>query len=208
MPKVYTIDDPAPNAFATGRNKDHAAVVVTTGLLGLLNKTELEGVIAHELSHIGNRDILLSTIIVVLVGFVAILADMFRRSLWFGGMRRNNDRESSGGIFMLIGIILSIFAPIAVTPHSTGYFSKKGILGRCFWCSLTRYPEGLASALEKIGQYHGKFSEPILLPLTYLFQIHLVNLANERRHFFLHIHRLKIAFKFYVVDIKKYNIFI
>src|ERR1035437_7869828 len=93
MPRVYIIPDAAPNAFATGRDKNHAAVAVTQGLIGMMNKNELSGVIAHEISHIGNRDILLSTTVVVLVGFIAILANIFTRSMWFGGGRRNNDRD-------------------------------------------------------------------------------------------------------------------
>src|SRR3990172_10068178 len=114
MPKVYVITDPAPNAFATGRNKEHAVVAVTTGLLQILNKTELEGVIAHELSHIGNRDILLSTIVVVLVGLVAILSNFFMRSMMWGGGRRG-DREGGGqiqAILMIAGIVLTILSPI------------------------------------------------------------------------------------------------
>src|SRR3989344_2520396 len=110
MPKIYVVEDPAPNAFATGRDKNHAVVCATTGLLKILEKTELEGVIAHELSHIGNRDMLLSTVIVVLVGFISILADVFRRNLFFGRSRDNNNK--AGGILLLIGIILSILAPI------------------------------------------------------------------------------------------------
>src|SRR3989344_1142931 len=104
MPRVYVISAPAPNAFATGRNKEHAVVAVTTGLLHILNKNELEGVIGHELSHIGNRDMLLSTVVVVLVGFVTILADIFRRNLFWGGLGRR-DNNKAAGIIMLIGII-------------------------------------------------------------------------------------------------------
>src|ERR1035437_3518814 len=111
MPRLYIIDDPSPNAFATGRDKEHAVVAVTSGILPLLNRNELEGVIAHELSHIGNRDILLSTVVVVLVGFVSILADVFLRSLFWGGGRSRDDNNNGGGIMMLLGIILSILAP-------------------------------------------------------------------------------------------------
>ena len=110
MPKVYVVKDVAPNAFATGRDKNHAVVAVTTGLLAILEKNELEGVIAHELSHIGNRDMLLSTVVVVLVGFVVILSDFFMRSLFFGGGR---DQEGSGGnILVIVGIVLSLLAPL------------------------------------------------------------------------------------------------
>lgn len=150
MPKVYVINDPSPNAFATGRNKEHAVVAVTSGLLLILEKNELEGVIAHELGHIGNKDMLLSTVIVVLVGFVAILADFFRRSLFFGGGR---DREDKGGILMIIGIVLSILAPIFVMLIQLAISRKREFLADASGALLTRYPEGLASALEKISSH-------------------------------------------------------
>lgn len=155
MPKVYVISDPAPNAFATGRNKDHAAVAVTSGLLQTLNKTELEGVIAHELAHIGNRDILLSTVVVVLVGFVAILSDMFLRSMFWGGSR-DDDNGKVGAIFAIIGVVLAIVAPIAVILIQLAISRKREYLADATGALLTRYPEGLASALEKIGQYGDK----------------------------------------------------
>jgi len=152
MPKVYIIEDPAPNAFATGRNKEHAVVAVTTGILGLLDKTELEGVIAHELSHIGNRDILLSTVVVVLVGFISIVAHIFMRSMFFG-RGRSNDREG-GGILMIIGIVLSILAPIFATLIQLAISRKREFLADASGALLTRYPEGLANALIKIGKYN------------------------------------------------------
>lgn len=155
MPKVYVVDDPSPNAFATGRDKKHAVVAVTTGLLNILEKNELEGVIAHELGHIGNKDMLLSTVIVVLVGFVAILADYFRRSLFFGGGR---DREGKGNILMIVGIILSILAPIFVTLIQLAISRKREYLADASGALLTRYPEGLAKALEKISQH----SQPMI----------------------------------------------
>jgi heat shock protein HtpX len=148
-PKVYVIDDPSPNAFATGRDKNHAVVAVTTGLLNILEKNELEGVIAHELGHVGNKDMLLSTVIVVLVGFVAILADYFRRSLIFGG---GGDRDNKGNILMIIGIALSILAPIFVTLIQLAISRKREYLADASGALLTRYPEGLARALEKISQ--------------------------------------------------------
>ena len=153
MPKLYIIDDPAPNAFATGRDKEHAVVAVTTGILPLLNRNELEGVIAHELSHIGNRDILLSTVVVVLVGFVSILADVFLRSLFWGGGRSRDDNNNGGGLMMLIGIILSILAPIFATLIQLAISRKREFLADASGALLTRYPEGLASALEKIDKY-------------------------------------------------------
>ncbi|MGH7249813.1 MAG: M48 family metallopeptidase, partial [Minisyncoccia bacterium] len=159
MPKVYVVVDPAPNAFATGRNKEHAVLCATTGLLQILNKTELEGVIAHELSHVGNRDMLLSTVVVVLVGFVTIVADMFRRNLFWGNMGRGRDDENGArGIFMLIGIILSILAPIFALLIQLAISRKREFLADASGALLTRYPEGLASALQKIGQY----SQPLV----------------------------------------------
>lgn len=151
MPKVYIIQDPAPNAFATGRDKNHAVVAVTTGLLEILDRNELEGVIAHELSHIGNRDILLSTVVVVLVGFISIVADMFMRSMIFGG--RNRDNENGGGIMILVGILLSILAPIFATLIKLAISRKREFLADASGALLTRYPEGLASALQKISRY-------------------------------------------------------
>ncbi len=155
MPKIYVVDDPAPNAFATGRDKNHAVVCATSGLLAMMNKTELEGVIAHELSHVGNRDILLSTVVVVLVGFISILANIFTRSLWFGGGRRD-DREGNGGlgaILMIVGIIFMILSPIIATLIQLAISRKREYLADSSGALLTRYPEGLASALEKIGKY-------------------------------------------------------
>ncbi|MEI6316452.1 MAG: M48 family metalloprotease [bacterium] len=153
-PKIYVVTDPAPNAFATGRDKNHAAVCATTGLLSILDRSELEGVIAHELSHIGNRDMLVSTVVVVLVGFISIISDIFMRSLWFGGGRRGNDREGeSGTIFMIVGIILAILAPLIGTLIQLAISRKREYLADASGALLTRYPEGLASALQKIGQY-------------------------------------------------------
>ena len=155
MPKIYVINDPAPNAFATGRDKEHAVVCATTGLLQILDKTELEGVIAHELSHIGNRDILLSTVVVVLVGLVAILSNFFMRSMMWGGGRRG-DREGGGqiqAILMIAGIVLTILSPIIATLIQLSISRKREFLADASGALLTRYPEGLASALEKINQY-------------------------------------------------------
>ncbi len=153
MPKIYVIPDNAPNAFATGRNKNHATVAVTTGLLQIMNKSELEGVIAHELSHIGNRDILLSTMVVVLVGTVSLLSNMFMRSMWFGGGRRNSDDKDGGNILAIVGIILAILTPIIATLIQLAISRKREFLADSSGALLTRYPEGLASALKKIGAY-------------------------------------------------------
>lgn len=151
MPKIAIINDPAPNAFATGRNKEHAVVGVTTGLLSVLNKTELEGVIAHELAHVGNRDILLSTVTVVLVGFVSIVADVFTRSMFWGGHRDSNNK--GGGALMIVGIVFAVLAPIFATLIQLAISRKREFLADASGALLTRYPEGLANALVKIAQY-------------------------------------------------------
>lgn len=149
MPRLYVVDDMAPNAFATGRNKKHAVVCVTIGLLKILNKNELEGVIAHELSHIGNRDMLLSTVIVVMVGFVALLSDFFLRSQILGS---NRDRNNNGGaVLLIIGLVLAILTPIAATLIRLAISRKREFLADATGALLTRYPEGLASALGKIS---------------------------------------------------------
>lgn len=151
MPKLYVIDDPIPNAFATGRNKHHSAIAATSGLLSMLNKNELEGVIAHEMSHIGNRDILISTVVVVMVSAVAFLSQMFFRISMFGG---NSDDRKSGGLFMVISFVLAmVFAPIAATVIQLAISRKREFLADASGAILTRYPEGLASALEKISQF-------------------------------------------------------
>ncbi|MEK9185290.1 MAG: M48 family metalloprotease [Patescibacteria group bacterium] len=151
MPKLYVINDPAPNAFATGRNKEHAAVAATTGLLQTLNRTELEGVIAHELSHIGNRDTLLMTVIVVLVGFLAMLSDIFLRSRMFGSGSRDDNK--GGNALMLVGIILAVLSPIIATLIQLAISRKREFLADASGALLTRYPEGLANALQKISSF-------------------------------------------------------
>lgn len=152
MPKLYVIDDPSPNAFATGRNQQHAVVCATTGLLGMMERSELEGVIAHELSHIRNRDILVMTVAVVLAGFLAIIADIFvRTSLWGG--RRGNDNNSGGGLLLVFGIVALILAPIAAQLIQLAISRRREFLADASGALLTRYPEGLANALEKIENY-------------------------------------------------------
>ncbi len=146
-PKIYLIQDSALNAFATGRNPEHAVVAMTTGIVQRLEKRELQGVIAHELSHIGNRDILLGTVITVLVGFISILADMFRHSMFFGG----RDNDNNNGIFVIIGLVLSILAPISAMLIQLAISRKREFLADSSGALLTRYPEGLARALEKIS---------------------------------------------------------
>ncbi len=155
MPKIYVIQDQAPNAFATGRDKKHAAIAVTSGLLALLNRSELEGVVSHEMSHIGNRDTLLQTVIVVLVGFVALLSHFFlRMGMFYGG----GNRRQNGNIQILafvIGIVLSILSPIAAVLIQLAISRKREFLADASGALLTRYPEGLANALKKISAYDG-----------------------------------------------------
>ena len=153
LPKIYIIAERQPNAFATGRNKNHAVIAVTQGLLDRLDKTELEGVLAHELSHIGNQDMLLSTVVVVLAGVVSLLANFFLRISFWGGARSSDDRENNGGgILLIAGILAAILAPIAATLIQLAISRKREFLADADGALLTRYPEGLASALEKIAQ--------------------------------------------------------
>jgi len=152
VPKIYIINDTAPNAFATGRDPEHAVVAVTVGLLQKLDKAELEGVIAHELSHVGNRDILISTIVTVLVGVVVLLADWFMRWSFFGGHRSDDNRDSRVTLAITIAaIILSILAPIFAYLIQFAISRKREFLADANAALLTRYPEGLARALEKIS---------------------------------------------------------
>lgn len=147
-PKVYVIDDPAPNAFATGRDEKHAVVCATTGLLAMLDRSELEGVIGHELSHIQNRDILVMTVAVVLAGFLAILADFFMRSMFMG---RGRDRDGGNAIMLVLGVVGIILAPIAAKLIQMAISRRREYLADASGVLLTRYPQGLASALEKIS---------------------------------------------------------
>jgi heat shock protein HtpX len=151
IPQIYIIDDISPNAFATGRDAKHGVVCVTQGLLDKLEKPELEGVIAHELSHIGNRDILLSSVVVVLVGMIALLSDWLIRSL-FWGRRRRDSKDNLGLIMLAVGIVGAIVAPLAATLLRLAISRKREFLADASGALLTRYPEGLARALEKISQ--------------------------------------------------------
>ncbi|MES2059629.1 MAG: M48 family metallopeptidase [Patescibacteria group bacterium] len=150
MPALFLINDPSPNAFATGRDKNHASIAVTSGLLGMMDKTELEGVLAHEMSHIGNRDILLQSVIVVLVGIIAMMSNIMMRSNFRGG---NRDREGGNAIIMIIGIVLVILSPIVATIIQLAISRKREFLADATGALITRYPEGLASALQKISDY-------------------------------------------------------
>ena len=151
-PKVYVIDDPAPNAFATGRNPKHAAIAVTTGLLDAMNRVELEGVVAHELSHIKNYDILVSTLAVTLVGTIAIVTDIALRMMWWNGGRvhRDGDRGDRGNPLALIGIVLLILAPLIGKIMQATVSRRRETLADVSAVRMTRYPPGLISALEKL----------------------------------------------------------
>jgi heat shock protein HtpX len=153
LPKIYIINDSAPNAFATGRDKNHAVVAVTTGLLSRLDRTELEGVVAHELAHIGNRDMLLSTIVVVLVGFVVLISDFFMRSLWFRGISRQREGGQIQTVLVIAGVVLAVLAPIFAVLIQLAISRKREFLADASGALLTRYPEGLASALLKISAH-------------------------------------------------------
>jgi heat shock protein HtpX len=153
MPKLYVIYEDAPNAFATGRDPEHGVIAVTRGLLERLNKNEIEGVLAHELSHIGNRDTLISTIVVILVGFISLISDFFLRTSLFS---RGRDRDEGGGqggnILVLVGIALAIISPIVAMLMQLAISRKREFLADASGALLTRYPEGLASALVKISR--------------------------------------------------------
>lgn len=151
MPKVYLIDDATPNAFATGRDPQHAAVAFTTGIISMLENEELEGVIAHELSHIKNYDTRLMTVVIVCVGIVSILANVFLRFGGFGGRSRDS-RNPAGLIFALAGIVLLLVSPLISKLIQLAVSRKREFLADASSALLTRYPEGLARALEKIGQ--------------------------------------------------------
>jgi len=168
LPKIYTIDDTSPNAFATGRDPQHSVIVVTTGLLQKLQRVELEGVIAHELSHIGNKDTLLATIVVILVGLVIRLSDFF-----FRARLRSQDDQKGGvsGILMIVGIIFLILAPILAQLVRFAISRKREFLADASGALLTRYPEGLASALEKIS----KDTEPLEAATNATAHLYIVN---------------------------------
>ena len=153
LPKIYLIPEKQSNAFATGRNAEHAVIAVTQGLLEKLDKQELEGVISHELSHIGNKDMMLMTMVVVLVGFVSILSNILMRSMLFGGIRKRDDRHGgqAGTILALAGIVFMILSPLIAMLIQLAISRKREFLADASGVLLTRYPEGLASALAKIA---------------------------------------------------------
>ncbi len=188
-PAIYVIESGALNAFATGRDPEHASIAVTTGLLNTLDRNELEGVIAHEISHVSNYDIRFSLLVACMVGLIAILSHMFLRSMMFGGGGGSSDRKGGGALpLILIGIALAIFAPIIVRMVQAAVSRKRESLADATGAKLTRYPEGLASALEKIkaqesrkdapklnvseAESHLFFSDPVKSHLDGLFATH------------------------------------
>lgn len=150
-PAIYVIEDSAPNAFATGRDPKHASIAVTRGLLDKMERTELEGVLAHEMSHVVNRDIRVMLLITVLVGSVALISDWMMRSLWWGGGRRDRDRGNAGAVILVIAIVLAILTPIIATLIQLAVSRQREYLADASGALLTRYPEGLANALRKIA---------------------------------------------------------
>ena len=158
-PKVYVIPEQAPNAFATGRNPEHASIAVTEGLLSTMNRVELEGVIGHELAHVVDRDILVGTVVATLVGAVILISEFFTRSWWWGGVRgrRGGDRGGGGieAIIFAVGLVLLILAPIIAQIVRLAVSRQREFLADAQGALLTRYPPGLASALRKIGAASG-----------------------------------------------------
>ncbi len=150
-PRLYVIEDSAPNAFATGRSPEHAVVCITTGLLDKLNRTELEGVVAHEITHIQNYDIRLMSVVSVMVGLVALLGDWFVRATWFGGRRRDDREGDAGAIFMVLGIVFAILSPIIATLIQLAISRRREFMADAGSVEITRQPQGLISALKKIS---------------------------------------------------------
>lgn len=180
LPKIYIINDPAINAFATGRDPGHASIAITTGAVQKLENEELEGVIAHELSHIKNYDIRLMTIVIVLVGIVALIANWFIRGGLFGGGRKRNSRESGGGILMIIGLIFIVLSPLVARLIKLAISRKREYLADASGSLLTRYPAGLAGALEKIKLEN----QPLLSANNATAHLYIANPFNGRKGFF------------------------
>jgi len=183
-PKIYVIESDEINAYATGRDPQHSSIAVTTGLLKNLKRDEIEGVIGHELSHIRNYDIRFATFVAVLVGLIAILSDLLRRTFWYGNRRRDRENKGGFGLLILVGFVLAIFAPIIVRLVQFAISRRREFLADASSVQLTRYPEGLASALEKImkinqGKFkvseavsHLFFTDPNKSPLDSLYATH------------------------------------
>lgn len=174
-PKMYVIDDTAPNAFATGRDPEHSSVAVTTGLLQKMNRQELEGVIAHEMSHIKNYDIRIATLVVVMVGVIVLMSDFILRSFLWGGGRRRHSKE--GGIIIAIGLVLAVLAPLIAVLIKLSISRKREYLADVSGAMLTRYPEGLASALEKLD----KDNEPLEVANKATENLYIVNPLKNLR---------------------------
>jgi heat shock protein HtpX len=152
MPRLFLISDPALNAFATGRDPKHAAIAITSGLLESLDSNELTGVLAHELSHVGNEDIRLMSMVMIMAGVITLLSQWFTRSLWWGGGRKRDDNDNGGGgIMLVVGIAFAILAPLAATLIQLAISRRREFMADADGVLLTRYPEGLISALRKIG---------------------------------------------------------
>lgn len=167
MPKVYIMDTEMPNAFATGRDPEHAAVAATTGILRILNREELEGVMAHELAHVRNRDTLISTIVATLAGMISMIANMAQWAAMFGGFGRNNDEEQENGVGGIIGsVLLMVVAPLAATLIQLGISRTREFLADESGGLLTGNPQALASALQKLEYYAKHQTLPAATPAT------------------------------------------
>ena len=176
-PKLYVIEDSAPNAFATGRDPEHAVVVATTGLLAKLNRTELEGVIAHELSHIKHFDTRLASIVAVLVGMIALLGDMFLRARWYGVGRESKKRSDQfGSLFLILGIVFAILAPIVAKLIQLAISRRREFLADAGAVVITRQPQGLISALKKIASDH----EPLEVANKATAHLYIVNPFKDK----------------------------
>lgn len=151
MPKLYVIEDTALNAFATGRDPAHAAICATSGLLAQLNRTELEGVIGHELSHIGNYDTRLMAMVTILVGLITLLGDWLLRASWIGGRSRSDENKGTGAIFLVLGLIMALLSPIIAQIIQLAISRRREFLADASSVKLTRQPSGLISALKKLG---------------------------------------------------------
>lgn len=177
MPRLYLIEDSAPNAFATGRDPQHAAVAVTRGLLDKLNRLELEGVVAHEMAHIGNYDIRFMTLVAVLVGTVVLLSDWMLRSLWYGGRRRGGRRGGGHPILLVLGLVFVVLSPIIAELMRLALSRQREFLSDASAARLTRYPEGLASALEKLGAD----TEPLEVANKATAHLYIINPLTEHK---------------------------
>lgn len=177
-PKLYVIDDSAPNAFATGRDPEHAVICATTGLLDKLNRTELEGVVAHEMTHVRNYDIRLMSVVAVMVGLVALLGDWFMRMMWWGGRGRNRDNDNTGTIFLVLGIVFAILSPIIATLIQLAISRRREFMADAGSVEETRQPQGLISALEKISSD----TEPLEAANRATAHLYIVNPLKGKGH--------------------------